>query len=221
MQITTRTSTPCSNPLFLGLFTTEKELSGKTNSWFSGKTPGMHQSEDVPKEAEDLYFFLPASVGCWCGQQALGRSGCVTVSSGEQKTAETCELQEVQIKSSPWLSTLSFLLVPCIAFQNYILTLVKLLLDHTWDCIGNSFSFYYSQLNEIKVTSTYTQVAMCMYGGFYRKVISKHPVCRDKRVHVWVCTNQNTFMCLYITQYTQTGKLCVQTQMKDTNISKS
>lgn len=46
--------------------------------------------------------------------------GAKPVSSGTYKS-----------KSSPWLPVLSFLLVPCIAFQNYILTLVKLLLRIT------------------------------------------------------------------------------------------
>jgi len=58
-----------------------------------------------------------------------------------------------QSKSGPRLSTvhsitLIFLLLHYIAFQNYILTLVKLLLDHIWHCTGKSFSLYYSQIYE-------------------------------------------------------------------------
>lgn len=155
-----RTSIPCSNPLFLGLLTNEKELSGKTNNWLSGKTPEMHKSEDVPKEAEDLYSFLPSSVGCRCGQKTLGKSGCVTVSGCWKvcipEGAKPLSFGSYKSKSSPLLPTLSFLLVACIAFQNYMLALVKLLLDHTWHCIGNSFSLYYTQPYEIKIDSTYT-----------------------------------------------------------------
>lgn len=85
MLITMRSSIPSSNPLFLWLFTTEKELK-KQHDWLSGKTPGEHRSEDVPKEEEDMDSFLPATLGCCCGQQARGRSSRVTVSSGLQKT---------------------------------------------------------------------------------------------------------------------------------------
>lgn len=84
-MIKMRTSVPCSNALFLWLMATKKELKTQHNR-LSGKTPREHRSEDMAKEEEDLDSFLPPSLGCCCGQQALERSSCMTVSSGVQKT---------------------------------------------------------------------------------------------------------------------------------------
>lgn len=105
MLITMRTSIPCSNPLFLGLFTTEKELSGKTNNQLSGKTPGMHQSEDVPKEAEDFLFsasscgLLMWSAGSWdewlCHSVIWGAENC------NPEGAEPVSSESYKSKSSP------------------------------------------------------------------------------------------------------------------------
>lgn len=123
-------------------------------------------------------------LGC---RKLCNPEGAERVSSGSYKS-----------KSSPWLSALGFLLVHCIAFQNYILTQVKLLLDHTWHCIGKSFSFYSSQPYEIKTDLTDTRVAMCMYGSLYRKLLSKYPIWREKRLLVWVCMHLNTFMNTFV-----------------------
>lgn len=147
------TSLPCSNPLFLWLFTTEKELKKTTQLvvWENtrrasiwGCAKGRRGSGLFSTSYSGLLMWPAGSWEerlCYCATWAAENCVFLEMLNPCLLGVTNQNLAHISILHSV---TLTFLLLRCIAFQNYTLALVKLLLDRIGHSVGKSFSLYYS-----------------------------------------------------------------------------